>query len=203
MGRHGKMYEGNWETVSLTATPLGLTVRERLERFRIEALSELVLRLAGGLTVVASTLLWLILPTDAGTEQLVSHGLLAGLFTATGLIVYAYGTRGFRRQLSLDAKRGTLALTKLNVNGQGRMVRTIGLDRIESLFLRRPGGRAKTCALFVRVVGQETPLMALTGATGDLEMIHQDLCEIIHCAEAGPAPERKAAARARFASARA
>ena len=183
MGRLENIYEGDWSTVSLTATALGLTVRERFERFKVEAMSELVLRLAGGLMVAGSTLLWLVLPLEASADQIVSHSLLATLFTATGLVVYAYGTRGFRRQLSLDAKRGTLALTKINMNDQGRVVRSIRLNEIESLFLRRPAGRTGFASLYVRVAGQDSPLLALTGATEELEQIHEDLCEIIQTSE--------------------
>jgi len=183
MGRLENIYEGDWSTVSLTATALGLTVRERFERFKVEAMSELVLRLAGGLMVAGSTLLWLVLPLETSAGQIVSHSLLATLFTATGLVVYAYGTRGFRRQLSLDAKRGTLALTKINMNDQGRVVRSIRLNEIESLFLRRPAGRTGFASLYVRVAGQDSPLLALTGATEELEQIHEDLCEIIQTSE--------------------
>lgn len=186
MGRSDNLYDGEWSTVSLTKTALGLTAQEKFERFKIEAMSELVLRLAGGLMVAGSTMLWLILPMDAGAEQLVSHSLLATLFTATGLIVYAYGTRGFRRQLSLDAKRGTLALTKVNINDQGRVVRAIGLDDIESLFLRRPPARMAQASLYVRVAGQDTPILALTGSTPELERIHGQLCEIIQIAGTEP-----------------
>lgn len=196
MKRLENIYEGEWKTVSLTATALGLTVRERFERFKIEAMSELVLRLVGGLMVAGSTMLWLVLPLGAETGQLVSHSLLAAIFTATGLIVYAYGTRGFRRQLSLDAKRGILSLTKINMNDQGRVARSIRINDIESLFLRRPGGRVAMASLYVRITGQDNPILALTGATEELEQIHQDLCEIIQLSgidskPANAAPQRR------------
>lgn len=133
--------------------------------------------------VAGSILLWLVLPFAAGTDQIVSHGLLATLFTATGLIVYAYGTRGFRRQLSVDSKRGTLALTKINMNEQGRVVRSIRLGEIESLFLRRPAARAGFASLFIRVTGQQNPVLALTGSTEELEQLHEDLCDIIQTSQ--------------------
>ncbi|KRS16642.1 hypothetical protein [Roseovarius indicus] len=189
MKRLENIYEGEWKTVSLTATALGLTVRERFERFRFEAMSELVLRLAGGLMVAGSTMLWLVLPIGAGTEKLVSHSLLAALVTAVGLFVYAYGTRGFRRQLSLDAKRGLLSLTKINMNEQGRVVRSIRINDIESLYLRRPAAGTSQASLHVRVAGQENPILALTGAVDELEEIHQDLCEIIQLSGAESQPE--------------
>ncbi|MEQ9260516.1 MAG: hypothetical protein RIG84_15625 [Roseovarius sp.] len=192
MGQPENIYEGEWSTVSLTTTALGLTAREQFERFKLEAMSELVLRLAGGLMVAGSTLLWLVLPMGTGTDQILPHSLLAALFTATGLVVYAYGTRGFRRQLSLDAKKGTLALTKINVNDQGRVARIIDLAQIESLFLRRPATRGGHAALYVRLIGNESPILALTGATAELQLIHQDLCEIIHGKGARPETMREA-----------
>jgi len=180
MGQRKHVYEGEWATVSLTRTPMGLTARERSDRFRLEAMSELVLRLTGGLMVAGSTMLWLVLPMESGSDQTLSHGLLAAICTATGLAVYAYGTRGFRRQMSLDAKRGTLALTKINMNNRGRVMRTINLNDIESLFLRRPSAALAQASLCVRVAGHHTPLLALTGAQNELEHIHRHLCDIVH-----------------------
>jgi len=186
MGHRENLYEKEWSTVSLTQTPLGLTARERFERFKLEALSELALRLTGGLTVAASTILWLVLPLDTRGDQSLSHGLLAALCTAVGLALYAYGTRGFRRQLSLDSKRRTLALTKININEQGRVVRTIGLDDITSLYVQRPGTPLVQASLYVRVAGNDTPILALTGARAELEHVHRHLCDIVqtsgpHC----------------------
>jgi len=171
--------DDNWKTVTLTANALGMTARERFERFRLEAISELFLRLAGGLMVAGSTMLWLILPVGDGSGQVVSHGVLAGMFGAIGLFVYAFGTRGFRRQVSLDAKRKTLILTKININEQGRVMRSVPLDRIESLFLRRPAAPGEHAGLYVRVTDGELPILALTGDRSELEEVHRDLCDII------------------------
>ena len=180
MGQREHIYEGDWSTVTLMRTPMGLTARERSNRFRLEAMSELVLRLTGGLTVAASTMLWLVLPMESGSDQALPHGMLAAICTATGLAVYAYGTRGFRRQMALDAKRGTLALTKINMNNRGRVMRSIDLDDIESLFLRRPSTPMGQASLCVRVAGHHTPLLALTGVQQELEHIHRHLCDIVH-----------------------
>lgn len=186
MERPGKTCNRELRTVSLTRTPLGLTAQERFERFRLEAIAEMALRLIGGLMVAASTILWLILPAEAETGQFLSHGVLAALCTGIGLAIYAYGTRGFRRQLSLDAKRRTLALTKINVNDQGRVMRTIGIDEVESLFLRRPATAVAPASLYVRVAGSDTPIMALTGDRDELEHVHRHLCDIIQTG--GPRP---------------
>lgn len=179
MNDSATMYQGEWSSVTLTTTAFGLTAREQFARFKVEAATELALRLSGGLMVAGSMLLWSLMPMGAGTDAMISHSLLAAMFTATGLFVYAYGTRGFRHQLSLDARKGTLALTKINMNEKGRVVRTIDLEDIESLYLRRPKTRGGMATLYVRVAGIPSPLLALTGETSELEMIHSDLSEII------------------------
>ena len=96
-------------------------------------------------------------------------------------------------------KQGTLALTKINVNDQGRVVRKIPLRDIESLFLRRPAGRGGYASLYVRLIGSDTPILALTGDTAELEVIHQHLCKTIqsgaHDAMAAPIGARTAFSR--------
>ena len=179
MGQTGNSENGGWTTIDFTSTPLGLLAQERFERFRLEALSELVLRLSGGLMVAVSTVLWLILPNAPGSEQMISHGILAGFFSATGLFVYTYGSRGFRRQLALDARCRVLTLTKVNMNDRGRILRRIRLNEIESLFLRRPAERSQHAALFVRTRRNAMPLLALTGTREELERIHSELCRTI------------------------
>ena len=109
-------FGANFGSVTLQQTGMGLIARERLERFKMEAFSELALRLLGGLLVATSTLLWVVLPMGLADGQEVPHAMLAAIFTAVGLGVYAYGSRGFRRQMSLDAKNRVLSLTKINVN---------------------------------------------------------------------------------------
>lgn len=173
------------KTISQTSNALGMTARERSERFRLEALAELALRLVGGLMVAGSTMLWLVLPLEEGSARLASHGSVAALFTAAGLFVYAFGTRGFRRQLALDARRKTLTLTKININGQGRIMRSIAPDRIESLFLRRPAPGAAYATLCVRLNDSDTPLVALAGDTGELEKLHRQLCDMIQRVRGG------------------
>ncbi|MEO0752532.1 MAG: hypothetical protein AAFY25_12090 [Pseudomonadota bacterium] len=164
---------------------MGLVASERFERFKLEAASELVLRLVGGLLVAGSTLLWLVLPMGLAGDQLVAHGMLAAVFTAVGLGVYAYGTRGFRRQMSFDSKRRTLTITKVNVNEQVRVARKIDVDMIDSVFLRRSDKRTGLASLLVRVAGKPTPVLALTGEKAELEQVHGILCDLVQTRDNG------------------
>ncbi|MEO0370982.1 MAG: hypothetical protein AAF231_05950 [Pseudomonadota bacterium] len=164
---------------------MGLIARERLERFKLEAFSELALRLLGGLLVATSTLLWVVLPMGLADGQAVPHAMLAAIFTAVGLAVYAYGSRGFRRQMSLDGKNRVLSLTKINVNDQTRVARKIDIDAIDSVFLRRSTRHSNFATLLVRVSGKPTPLVALTGHKAELEKVHRVLCDLSQSKENG------------------
>jgi len=175
-------------TVSLKSSASGLTARERFERFKLEAMTEVVLRLAGGLMVLASVMLWFLLPFDKGPEQIMSYSALASICAAGGLVVFAYGTRGFRRQLKLDTRDGTLSLTKININEQARVARLIDLEDIESVFLRRPQARGGFATLYVRVKGSSSPAIGLSGAMDELEQVHRELCDIIRATAGSQGP---------------
>ncbi|MEM6589608.1 MAG: hypothetical protein AAF641_14270 [Pseudomonadota bacterium] len=174
-----------WGSVSLRQTAMGLIASERLERFKLEAFSELALRLMGGLLVATSTLLWVVLPMSLGGDQAVPHAMLAAIFTAIGLAVYAYGSRGFRRQLSLDGKNRVLTLAKINVNDQMRVARKIDVDAIDSVFLRRSSKGSSFATLLVRVSDKSTPLVALTGEKLELEKVHRVLCDLVQSHDNG------------------
>ncbi|MEL7013539.1 MAG: hypothetical protein AAFO72_09685 [Pseudomonadota bacterium] len=187
MGRLNNRTDMQWSSVTMHQSDLGLTASEKLERFKFEAASELVLRLVGGLLVALSTLLWVILPMGLAGDQLASHAMLAAIFTAVGLGVYAYGSRGFRRQLSFDGSRRVLSLTKININQQNRLERTFDFDVIESFYLRRSTKRSGFASLLVRVSGNPNPILALTGEQSELELIHRALCNLVQSTDKGVA----------------
>ena len=185
MGRLDNRTDIEWSSVTMHQSDMGLSASEKLERFKFEAISELVLRLVGGLLVALSTLLWVILPMGLAGDQLVSHAMLAAIFTAVGLGVYAYGSRGFRRQLSFDGNRRVLSLTKININQQNRLARSFDFDAIESVYLRRSTKASGFASLLVRVSGNPNAILALTGEQAELELVHRALCELVQCADKG------------------
>jgi len=139
-----------WRTIEIKPTRTGLVAGERFERFKMESLTEMVLRVAGISMIFGSILMWFLLPADPSTGRLASFGVLASLLAAGGLGVFAYGTRGFRRQITLDTETGKMVLTKVNMYQQARVSREIEIGFIESVFLRRPvspGGMAQLLSL--------------------------------------------------------
>ena len=150
-----KVESGEWRTVSMRPTSVGLTARERFERFRIEAMTEIALRVVGILMVVGSIMLWFLVPMEDTTGRIASHSAVASMLAVTGLGVFFYGTRGFRRQLNLNVNEGTLSLTKININEQARVSRLIKIGEIDSVFLRRPatpGGAGHASGAYLGIV---------------------------------------------------
>lgn len=184
MAQRSRTIRPEWRTVSLRATANGLTAGERFERFKLEAVTEMVLRVAGILLVMSSMLMWFLLPADPTTGRLASFGAVASLLAAGGLALFAYGTRGFCRRMTLDLASGSLQLTKINMHGQARVSREFKLNRIESVFLRRPTTSSGLASLHVRVMGNEAPTLALSGSTDEIERIHAELCAVMHAQEA-------------------
>lgn len=185
----------DWESVMMFPSALGVTARERPERFRLEAATEVVLRLAGILFIVGAIIVQALLPDNA-TEQMVTNSRFLSLASvAVGLFVFAYGTRGFRHQLRLNIVQRTLELTRININDQGRVSRTIKIDEIESFYVVRPKNPKANAKLFVRTRTSGAPFFAISGQQDEIERLHQEMCSSIAVAQKmGGTPPDPAAA---------
>ncbi|SLN63532.1 hypothetical protein ROA7450_03329 [Roseovarius albus] len=162
---------------------LGVTARERPERFRLEAITEVVLRLAGVLLIVGAIMVQALLPDNATEQMVTSSRFLSLASVAVGLFIFAYGTRGFRHQLRLNIVQRTLELTRININDQGRISRTINIDDIESFYIVRPKVPNGVAKLYVRTQASGTPFFAIGGQLDEIERLHQEMCSSIAVAQ--------------------
>lgn len=170
----------NWQSIVAQAAPLRLTAAERYERFKLEAMTEIALRVVGILAVAISLYVVFFEPFASVAGETRSNSILAAIFAATGLVVYAYGTRGFRREFKLDTSKKTLILTKINVRGRSRVSRTVDIDDIESIFARRPANAGDLTLLQIRVVNGSTPIAVLGGQFEELKALHHEMCGLIN-----------------------
>lgn len=184
-----KLGDVPWHSLSLRSTGTGLVAGERFERFKLEAVTELLLRVVGILMVCASVFMWLLLPVGADSSLLAVYSISASFLAAGGLGVFTYGTRGFRREMTLELHTETLKLAKLNMHGQSRVARTIDLNTIESVFVKRPVLPGGLATLIVRVTGKPDPVIALSGEIHDVETVHQQLCAVMHIPEKSTKPK--------------
>lgn len=169
------------QSVSIRATANGIAAGERFERYKFEAFTEVVLRAAGILMVMGAFSIWFLAPSIG----IGGYSYLISLAAAIGLVVFAFGTRGFQRQVEVDMEKGTLSLTKININGQARITRNIDLGAIQSVFLQKPTDADGDATLLVRVSGSNSPAIALSGELREVERVHEELCNIMRL------PDRK------------
>lgn len=159
-----------WRSLSETAEHSGYRMREKSDRFSAETIAEAALVATGAVAILAAYLLWF-LPVGGGITKSFASALSIGL----GLGLFAFGTRGFRRELRLDKGAGVLHLARLNGWNHARVRRTIALGRIESLFVQRSGERGAPAELRLRIKGMPGSIALLRGSRGDLETLHRRL----------------------------
>ena len=176
MADSNQMGVDEWHSVWVENSKLGFTAQERSDRFRLEALTEIALRVFGILMIAGAFLLYILMTNQASLTIGIRDGMMVAALAATGLMIFAYGTRGFRRQVRFDRREGTLSVTKININEQARVERSIPVDRIESVYVKRPSKHAATAQLYLRIKGVLAPICALSGDSTEIEALHRGLC---------------------------
>ncbi len=102
-----------------------------------------------------------------------------GVLIASGLVLYAFGTRGFRRQLIVDTDRREVEFGRVNSNDNCRIATTFSFDQIESIFVKKASDAMGNTGLMLRVRGHNTPIMLLAGEEADLRGMHETICTLI------------------------
>lgn len=171
------------QSISVRPTASGMAARERFNRVSTEPTKEMTLRILGLLMMATAILLWFFVSAQPDPDDILPHNSLGSFLLLVGLGVFIYGTKGFRRQMSLDVASGTLSLTKININRQVRLVHKVKLREIKSVFLRRHGFTDGQSTLLVRIAGNPVPVIGLTGDSDEIASLHGQLCDAIKSAK--------------------
>lgn len=172
-----------WRSVSVRPAPSGLTARETFDRFKVERITELALRVAGIAMIAGAVLVWFLGDPRTDANATLGPGPLGSFMVVGGLAVFAFGKRRFRREISLDVDSGTLCLSKINMQDQARASQQIKLGDIESVFLRRAEAPRRQSTLLIRLAGQSAPVIGLSGNTREIESLHRQLCAVMRSAQ--------------------
>lgn len=173
-----------WRSVSVRSASSGLTASETFGRRKIERITMLALRLGGIAMIAGAILVWFMVDPRTSANATLAAGPLGSFMVMGGLAAFAFGTGGFRRQMSLDVDSGTLCLAKINSQDQARGSQQIKLGDIESVFLRRAETPRRQSSLLIRLAGQSAPVIGLSGDTREIESLHRQLCAVMQSAQA-------------------
>ncbi|MFY0692939.1 MAG: hypothetical protein JXR14_13585 [Paracoccaceae bacterium] len=179
-----------WQSLVSFPSALGYSVSEHPDRFKREAAVELLIRCIAILIVFGAYFQWFLPSLIMRGDPTVTKALLSIVFAGTGLGLYVIGSRGFLNEITLNLTKREIRIGKLNGQGRNRIARHIPLDRVESIFVKRPSERQAPATLYLRLVGKPRAIAILRGHQNEIEQLHMRLCHDIQFAT-----QKKAAIR--------
>lgn len=175
-----------WRTISAAPTGQGYAVYEAADRFWRERMAEKVLRLVGIGLVLAGYVQWFFPGLVTAGDAVVTGAVLAALFISTGVGLYLFAARGFRRELHFEVPERRLSFGRLNTRDRCLISRQIPLESIETMIVSRPDPEHPLAGLMVRPKGSSRSYCVMRGARSEIEELHRQLCRDIHIAVSVP-----------------
>lgn len=154
----------------------GYTIVEHEDRFRRERNAEGVLRIVGVLAILAGIAQWFLPGYLPGGETVFARSVLTAAFIGTGLALYVFASRGFRRALRIDVAKRGIGIARLNASGRWLVRREVPMARIESIVVRRPTPKVPQADLCARIKGRSENLTLMRGEPDEIEALHRRLC---------------------------
>jgi len=177
----------DWRSLSLSDFAAGYAVNEAASRFSQERLAEHALRLAGVFTMLAGIIHWFLPKVTLGGSSVQMRLLLTVLFVATGVTLYAFASRGFRRMLHIDLGQRQVTAARMNSSNQSRRRRDFPMQDVTSIYVRRSGTRQGQATLNIRLKSQSRDIELLAGEQAEVETLHERLCQDLQTAmDCGP-----------------
>ncbi|NNK77566.1 MAG: hypothetical protein HKP40_02520 [Litoreibacter sp.] len=171
-----------WQSLVSFPSSFGYSVSEHPDRFKREAAVEVIIRCVAILIVFGAYFQWFLPSLIMRGDPAVAKAVLSIVFAGTGLGLYVVGTRGFLNELTLNMTKQELRIGKLNGQGRNRIARHIALDRVESMFVKRPSERQAPATLYLRLAGKPRAIAVLRGHQSEVEALHMRLCQDIQFA---------------------
>ncbi|MDJ0627247.1 MAG: hypothetical protein QNJ44_03215 [Rhodobacter sp.] len=154
----------------------GYTIAEAEERFWRERAVETVLRLTAVVLILAGYLQWFLPHAMLFGNPVVVQSVLTAMCVGTGVTLYFFASRGFRRALRVDIDGQQIGTARLNTKGRSLTARAVPMRRIESLFINRPTKDQPLAELRARVSDESGSLSLMRGSAADIETLHRRLC---------------------------
>jgi len=181
----------NTATLDFHSDPSGYTVVESNDRFWRESIAERALRLTAMVLIIVGYAQWFFPNGMFDGDDFVNRTVILALFTATGILLYLFASRGFRRQLRLDVSAGVLIVARVNTRDRSLGTRRIVLKDIQSIFVCRAHDRHKLAMLKLRLRGQPGAVVVMRGSSTELETLHARLCLDARMTQTTPARPRR------------
>lgn len=186
-----------------TAEKGGLSVRNthwgfiaRQDGRSFEASLETLLKVVGlSLVPIGCAMMFMIREIPLSGLLLADVGLPIA-FVVIGLALFLHASRGFRREVQVDAENRQVRIGVANSAGSFRCHQTLAAREIDSAFLLRSRTPGRPSSLNLRLRGSSRPMMLLEGAELALQPVFERTAEALKTPKARK-PKAKTTARRR------
>jgi len=176
-----------WRTIAVARTEAGYAIFETPDRFWRERMAEAVLRIVGVGLILAGYIQWFLPDTMLQGNPMLARMVLSGLFMGTGIALYFFASRGFRKEVHFEVLNRQISMGRLNSKDRCLISRQIPMDRIESLFIGRASTDAPMATLNIRLTGLSRAQCIMRGGQSEIEELHRQLSRDIQIAMTIPA----------------
>ncbi len=160
----------------------GYSVYEAEDRFWTERMAEAVLRIAGVLLILFGYVQWFIPASFLQGDPVLARMALSVLFMGTGVGLYLFASRGFRKVLHVDLANRSLGIARVNARHRSLLRRDMPMADIESIFVKRAEDRHELARLDVRSKSAPWTSTVLKGAQEELDDLHRLICQDVRTA---------------------
>ena len=171
-----------WKTITVLTHASGYSVYEAEERFWRERFAEGALRIAGVLLILAGYVQWFIPAEALQGNPVAARMALSVLFIGTGVGIYIFASRGFRKVLHVDLSNRSVGHARVNTKNRSLVRRDLPMGDIESVFVKRAEERHGLATLNLRTKKAPWISTVLRGAQEELEDLHQVICQDVRVA---------------------
>lgn len=177
-----KVTSPDWLSFSTEESATGYSIFETQDRFFHERLAERTLCGVGIAAILLGYFVWFLPDSMTPDHPVMTRLTLSVICIGTGIALYFFASRGFRKVVHLDLSKRKLSLAHVNTKQQSLFGYNYNMEEIDSIFVRRGVTEGALASLHIRVAGMPVSLKLLHGLQDELEELHGLLCRDIHSA---------------------
>ncbi|WP_300548319.1 hypothetical protein [Roseovarius sp.] len=156
-----------------------LVVREAMHGYAMAKTVERAFTCLGLLSILVGLVVGLLSTAPIYASALENSVLSGAGLVITGFMLFAFGTRGSRRQLTVDADHKKIEFGRINSSNLCRISNVVQFTEIESVYVQRSADHSGKFCLMLSTCHRRAPYTVLTGHEGDLRDLHEDICRVV------------------------
>lgn len=164
-------------------THWGMIIRDTDAGNRLDHLAEGLLKILAVAVLFASVLPRVLAGDGLGGTVVTTQMSLSAAFLATGIGIYVYAGRGFRREVHLDGIQREVRFATRNSRNISTIRRQIPMMHVQSCFLKRTKSKKAAAQLLLRLISSGQPFLIASGEEHNLVPVLEQMDDLIKVTE--------------------